>query len=125
MVIQSGNRPEVFGNKRTASNDWTGTQGGEPVPDIDANRAAYDIVGFDVEAGDAIIFSAWTLHGSPGNASRTKRRVALSTRWLGDDAIWAPHPGADPTVTQADVNIQPGSAPADNDRFPLVPALNR
>ncbi|MEZ5535787.1 MAG: phytanoyl-CoA dioxygenase family protein [Thiolinea sp.] len=113
-------RPEIFGDKRTASNDWTGDQGGVPVPDIEADRAAYDILGFDVEAGDAIIFSAWTLHGSQGNASGEKRRVALSTRWLGDDAIWSPHPGADPTVTQQDVCVQPGDAPEDDDRFPRL-----
>jgi ectoine hydroxylase-related dioxygenase (phytanoyl-CoA dioxygenase family) len=75
-------------------------------------------VGFDVEPGDAIVFSAWTLHGARGNAG-DKWRVALSTRWLGDDAIWSPHPGFDPTVRQEDVSIAPGDHPADDDRFPL------
>ncbi|PRD36134.1 UNVERIFIED_CONTAM: hypothetical protein NCL1_09542 [Trichonephila clavipes] len=33
-----------------------------------------------------------TLHGAPGNASRTCWRRVLSTRWLGDDAIIARRP---------------------------------
>ncbi len=97
---------------------WTSEFDGEHCPDIDADRDAYDIVGFDVEPGDAIVFSAWILHGARGNAGRT-RRVAISTRWLGDDATWSPHPGCDPAVTQADTTAVPGAYPADDDRFPV------
>jgi ectoine hydroxylase-related dioxygenase (phytanoyl-CoA dioxygenase family) len=112
-------RPEVFNARENHPNaHWTGAEGGEPVPDIESQRARYDIVGFDVQPGDVLVFSAWVLHGAPGNASPTKRRAALSTRWLGDDARWWPHPGADPTVTQADVSVQPGDYPADERVFP-------
>lgn len=107
--------PVPFGVKAA----WTADSRAEKCPDVAAARERYDVVGFDVEAGDALVFSAWTLHGAPGNAG-TKRRVALSTRWLGDDATWAPHPGSDPTVKQADVSIHPGEYPADDDRFPEV-----
>ena len=98
---------------------WTSDFEGEPVPDIEATRADHDIIGFDVQPGDAVIFSAWMLHGAPGNAG-SQRRAAISTRWLGDDASWAPHPGCDPTVTQHDVTVDPGAYPADDDRFPTV-----
>lgn len=97
---------------------WTQDFDGPKVPDIEANRADYDIVGFTVEPGDALVFSAWTLHGAPGNAADS-RRVAFSTRWLGDDATWSPHPGCDPTITQNDVSVDPGEYPADDDRFPI------
>jgi ectoine hydroxylase-related dioxygenase (phytanoyl-CoA dioxygenase family) len=97
---------------------WTDDFDGEPMPDIESNRDGYDIVGFNVEPGDAIVFSSWIVHGSPGNTG-AGRRVALSTRWLGDDAVWHPHPGCDPTVTQADTTSVPGEYPADDDRFPL------
>jgi ectoine hydroxylase-related dioxygenase (phytanoyl-CoA dioxygenase family) len=98
---------------------WTAHFSGERCPDIEAARGDYDIVGFDVEPGDAIVFSAWTLHGARGNAGASWR-VALSTRWLGEDAVWMPHPGSDPTVQQADVTVAPGAYPADDDRFPQV-----
>ena len=106
--------PEGFDDSVT----WTAEFDGPKVPDIDAARDDYDIVGFDVEPGDALIFSAWTLHGAPSNAG-DNRRAAFSTRWLGDDSSWAPHPGCDPTVTQDDVSVAPGDYPADDDRFPI------
>lgn len=108
-----------FGEKN-AQKAWIGESQSEPVPDIDNNRDLYDIVGWDVEPGDALIFSAWTLHGARGNASSNQRRAAISTRWLGDNAIWQPHKGADPTVKQQDVAIQPGEAPHDDNVFPLI-----
>ena len=102
---------------------WAEDFEGEPMPDIEAARdradRPYDIVGFDVEPGDAIVFSAWIIHGAPGN-SGAERRVALSTRWLGDDAKWFPHAGCDPTITQEDTTAVPGEYPADDRRFPLV-----
>lgn len=98
---------------------FTADARGDACPQIDAARDEYDIVGFDVEPGDALVFSAWTLHGARGNAG-SNRRVALSTRWLGDDALWHPHPGSDPTVKQEDVSIAPGEYPADDNRFPVV-----
>ena len=102
---------------------WTDDFEGEPMPDIEAARhrgdSRYDIVGFDVEPGDAIFFSAWIVHGAPSNTG-TERRVALSTRWLGDDTTWFPHAGCDPTVTQDDTSAEPGEYPDDDERFPLV-----
>ena len=107
---------------------WTEDFDGDPMPDIEAARdqagCPYDIVGFDVEPGDAIFFSAWIIHGAPPNRG-AGRRVALSTRWLGDDATWFPHPGCDPTVTQDDTTAVPGEYPADDERFPLVHSTER
>lgn len=109
--------PEPF-NGPDDKNTWMAEAIGERCPDIEADRARYDIVGYDVEPGDALIFSAWILHGARGNASPENRRAAIATRWLGDDALWHPHPGADPTVTAADVSCAPGEAPADDVVFP-------
>ena len=112
--------PEVFGERKDHPSAWQRDGSGVPVPPIEQHRADYAIAGWDVEAGDALVFSAWILHGARGNASTTRRRAAISTRWLGDDCTWFPHPGSDPTVTQADVSIAPGEYPADDDRFPRV-----
>jgi ectoine hydroxylase-related dioxygenase (phytanoyl-CoA dioxygenase family) len=102
--------PTTFSDEPSWMNDFDG----EPCPDIDADRDAYDIIGFDVEPGDAIVFSAWMLHGAPGNAG-DRRRAAVSTRWLGDDVTWAPHAGSDPIVGPEHVSLEPGDR-VDDDR---------
>lgn len=60
------------------------------IPDIEADRGSYDIVGWDLEPGDCVVFHARTLHGSPGNglAHDISRFV---TRWVGAAAVLAPH----------------------------------
>ena len=113
-------RPELFGARENHPASWATAGDGEKVPDIESDRESFDIVGWDMKAGDAVLFSAWTLHWAPGNSSPTQRRAAISTRWLGDDAIWFPHDGADPTVTQKDVSVQPGDLARDDKVFPLV-----
>ncbi len=107
--------PEAFGDSAKA---WVDDFDGERCPDVEAARDEFDIVGFDVEAGDAIAFSSWIVHGARGNGGG-RRRVALSTRWLGDDSTWHPHPGCDPTVTENDTTAVAGQYPADDERFPI------
>lgn len=62
----------------------------EDVPDIEANRADYDIVGWEMEPGDVLAFHPLIVHGSAGNRSMTTRRRALASRWVGDDVVYAP-----------------------------------
>lgn len=62
------------------------------IPDIDAHRPDYDILSWDVELGDCIVFHMATVHGAPGTAGLTTRRRGFSTRWLGDDARYATRP---------------------------------
>lgn len=59
------------------------------VPDVEADRAAYPILGWQLDPGDAVFFHALTLHASAGSAAR--RRV-ISIRYLGDDVVPAPRP---------------------------------
>ena len=117
--------PEVFGGADNKSGQWASEQQGVAVPDIDANREEYDIVSFDMAPGDALIFSAWILHGARGNSSLTQDRVALSTRWLGDDVLWDPREGVDPTVDPAQVLVDPGTPPRDNSFFPEIFSADR
>lgn len=65
----------------------------ERMPDIQAERSKYDIVAFDMEPGDIIAFQGMVVHGAPGNPRQQHRRRALSTIWLGDDAVYAERPG--------------------------------
>jgi len=62
----------------------------ELVPDINADPQKYDVVDWDMEPGDALIFHPLTLHGSSGNKTRTQRRRALALRWVGEDVVYAP-----------------------------------
>ena len=94
------------------------TNEGEAVPDIDADRGAYDLVGFDMAPGDCIVFHALTLHGAPGNACRATRRRAVATRWTGDDARFTRRDGfMSPPFEE--VTLQPGQ-PMDCEIFPVV-----
>ena len=110
-------RPKMFIDTEAS---WIGTSEDEACPDIESARAQYDIVSFDVEPGDALLFSAHILHSARGNLSATDRRVAISLRFLGDDATWDPRPGTDPIVTQDHVSVQPGELAQDDDVFPVV-----
>lgn len=60
------------------------------VPDIESDRDAYDIVGWDMEAGDCVLFDARTVHGAPGNQTFEPVRRFV-TRWVTDEAFVAPH----------------------------------
>jgi ectoine hydroxylase-related dioxygenase (phytanoyl-CoA dioxygenase family) len=62
----------------------------EDVPDINAHPERYELLDWDMETGDILMFHPLTLHGSYGNQSRTRRRRALALRWTGDDVVYAP-----------------------------------
>ena len=83
--------PRVF-EDGSSFNDDQAASGLEAVPDIDANRANYDIAAWPLEPGDTIIFDYRTLHGT-GNATIKSLRRAFSTRWLGDDVTYCERPG--------------------------------
>ncbi|MGS2722230.1 phytanoyl-CoA dioxygenase family protein [Porticoccus sp. GXU_MW_L64] len=113
--------PTSFNTSENNPNSkWQESGDGEETPDIEKNRSAFDIVSWNVKPGDALLFSAWTLHGAQGNQSNTHMRAAISTRWLGDDAIWQPSPGTDPTVQQKDVSVEPGQLAHDDKVFPKI-----
>ncbi|MEM7120955.1 MAG: phytanoyl-CoA dioxygenase family protein [Pseudomonadota bacterium] len=92
-----------------------------PVPDIEADRDAYDILAWDMEPGDCIVFHARALHGAPGNTLDydTRRMV---TRWVDETAVLAPH--GEPVIKQLieagfDVELDVGK-PITGEMFPEV-----
>ena len=99
--------------------NWIHDAEGETLPDIEAERDRYDIFSAPMQPGDALIFSAWIIHAAPSNTS-DDTRAAVSTRWLGDDVRWRPHPAADPTVRKEDVSIAPGELARDDEIFPVA-----
>ena len=65
----------------------------ERMPDIEADRAAYDILSWEIRPGDCIAFHGVTVHGAPGNTANIRRR-AISTIWMGDDTRYGERPSA-------------------------------
>jgi ectoine hydroxylase-related dioxygenase (phytanoyl-CoA dioxygenase family) len=56
-----------------------------PMPDIELERDKHEIVSWELQPGDCLIFHCRMLHAAPGNPLPQSRRV-LSTCWAGDDA---------------------------------------
>jgi ectoine hydroxylase-related dioxygenase (phytanoyl-CoA dioxygenase family) len=90
----------------------------ERMPDIEANRHAYDIVSFSMEPGDCVVFAGLNVHGAPGNTSDKRARRALSIVWMGDDAVFAARPGKVRPLFEGH-NLRHGDS-MDCDYFPRV-----
>lgn len=99
-----------------------------PLPDIEAGVAAgtLRLLRWDVEPGDAIVFSGMTVHGQRGGVelgggtagAGQFRRVA--TRWTGEDAVYALRQGEARDVipsTRHPCELSPGD-PMECGRFP-------
>lgn len=92
----------------------------ESMPDIDNNRADYDIRHWSLEPGDAIAFHYLTIHSAPSNLSATHSRRGFAARWLGDDAVYAQRSGeTSPPFPGLDQRLKPGDALV-AEEFPLV-----
>jgi len=66
-----------------------------PVPDVDEEVAAgrMELLGWDMEPGDVLIFFSASLHGAKGNLGSAGRRRGYAVRWLGDDVTFEDRPG--------------------------------
>jgi len=91
----------------------------ETAPDIDGRIDEFEILAWDMQPGDAIVFSAAVLHGAKNNAQAAEARAAISVRYFGDDVRWDPRPGTDP-VAQDKVSFIPGDHPSDDQWLPKV-----
>jgi ectoine hydroxylase-related dioxygenase (phytanoyl-CoA dioxygenase family) len=92
------------------------------MPDISANRDAYRILSWDLEPGDCIAFNFMTVHGAPGNLTTGGRR-AFSTRWFGEDAVYADRGGAtSPPYPHLAGRLKAGD-PLPLDEFPVIAGI--
>ncbi len=62
------------------------------LPDIEADRAAFDIVSWAIDPGDVVVSHPTMLHGG-GPTRPGQRRSTLSLRFFGRDAVYAERPG--------------------------------
>lgn len=67
------------------------------LPDIQADRGHWDILGWPAERGDVLIFHSQTLHGGGATLAGTRRR-SLTLRFVGDDVVRVALPPRDPSA---------------------------
>lgn len=89
------------------------------LPDIEADRAAWDIVSFGINPGDVVVFHPAMLHG--GAPTTTNRRRTLSLRFFGKDAVYAARP--DPAPAPLTAGLHETLQPGDPFRHPAFPRL--
>jgi ectoine hydroxylase-related dioxygenase (phytanoyl-CoA dioxygenase family) len=89
------------------------------LPDIDAAREQFPILGWDMRPGDAVCFHMLTLHGARGVTGPRRRRV-FSVRFLGDDIRHAPRRWkTSPEFPGLAAELAPG-APMNHPFFPVL-----
>jgi ectoine hydroxylase-related dioxygenase (phytanoyl-CoA dioxygenase family) len=89
----------------------------EDPPDIDAHREDFDLVSWDMEPGDVLLFNARVLHGSTGNHTTDRPRRAFASRWGGDDVRYEPRHATMPLFWRHDL------LPGDRLGGPLFPRI--
>ncbi len=55
------------------------------LPNIERARASFDIIGWDYEPGDVLLFHGHILHSARGNVDRSIPRRAYAALWAGPD----------------------------------------
>ena len=79
------------------------------------------IATWEVKAGDCLVMHPKMIHSSlPRTTAQPGRRLSFSTRWLGDDAIFAPDaftPSGDMVGGRCDMIV---NAPPSNEAFPVI-----
>jgi ectoine hydroxylase-related dioxygenase (phytanoyl-CoA dioxygenase family) len=89
------------------------------LPDIDAQRSAHRILGWELSPGDAVCFHMLTLHASGGVGPGARRRV-FSVRLIGDDIRHAPRRWATSPEFPGLARALPAGAPLEHPLFPRL-----
>ena len=88
----------------------------EPMPDIDAERAKYDIVHYELAPGDMTVHHGMTVHGAGGNTTNATRRRGYSVRYTGDDVVYIPRK----SFPFGGQHVLVPGKPMDSESFPVV-----
>lgn len=89
------------------------------LPDIEADRAAHPILGWEIEPGDVVCFHMLTLHGAGGFEGPGRRRV-FSVRFMGEDTRHAPRAWKTSPEFPGLQSELPAGAPMEHPVFPLL-----
>ena len=66
-------------NKVVFDSSW------EPMPDIDSDREKYNVVSWEMAAGDCVAFNGRIIHGGSGQLTSGRELQVFNTQWLGND----------------------------------------
>ena len=89
------------------------------LPDIEAQRSNYRILGWALEPGDVVAFQMLTLHAAAGVEAGRRRRV-FSLRLVGDDVRHAPRQWVtSPSFPGLEQQL-PAGAPLEHPLFPVL-----
>jgi ectoine hydroxylase-related dioxygenase (phytanoyl-CoA dioxygenase family) len=102
--VRASHRGPLYDGSRFDPGDPTaplyGTGELPRLPDIEAERERWDIVGWAVEPGDVVVFHPAMLHGGAPTDARLRERRTLSLRFFGERAHYERRPGpAGPAVS--------------------------
>ncbi len=89
------------------------------LPDIEADRDAFDLRRYELQPGDAVFFDFLTVHGAPGFPFAGRRRV-LSLRYLSEEARHAPRRWRTSPPFEGLADELPDGAELDHPLFPVV-----
>ena len=89
------------------------------LPDIEAQRAQHEILGWALEPGDVVAFHMLALHAAAGVDGDRRRRV-FSLRYLGDDVRQAPRRWKTSPEFPGLAESLPAGVPMDHPLFPVV-----
>ena len=94
----------------------------EPLPDIDADPAAYKVRSWAMQPGDCVAFNGRLIHGGSGKLAEGRDLRVFNTKWLGDDVRVAFRPyGMDPdhSALMTERGLKPGDR-VGTDLYPQV-----
>ena len=109
-------QPEVFGKNR-ALDAYEYNPDYVPMPDIEKFRDKYDMVHWDLEPGDALVFNGLTVHGANGNTSLDMRRRGYALRLTGDDVVYDARLGTNKHLRSEELN---DGDTLDSDQYPKL-----
>lgn len=119
FIAGSHKSGRVFQPQFFNGNPLNEEDGLESVPDINSDRAAFDIRGWALSPGDAVAFDYRTIHGAPVNNSPSAQRRAFSLRLVGDGAKFVRREGQKTSPPFPDVQLKNGDDLA-GDEFPIL-----
>jgi hypothetical protein len=89
------------------------------LPDIEAQRDRFNIIGWPMQPGDVLCFHMLTLHAA-GPVDADRRRRVFSVRFLGDDIRHAPRTWKTSPEFEGLADALPAGAPMDHPLFPVL-----